>query len=88
LDHLGHPPSPLENSYIDRIGVMSERVHELEARILHGVDGPSDTRDLTLLVNSLHQLLQNLGWRSNGHNPVVDDSRGHYAFLSEGLDVA
>ena len=88
MAHLGHPPSPLENSLIDRVGVLIEKVRELEARVLKGIDAPDDTRQLTMLINTLHPLLQRLGWQSNGHRKVVDDSHTPYAFLGEGLDVA
>jgi hypothetical protein len=84
LDHLGHEPSPLENSLIDRIGVLTSRVIELEARVLRGVDSPQDTRNLLILVANLHQLLTSLGWRSN---PVLDHSNAHYAPMAQPFDV-
>jgi hypothetical protein len=75
LDHLGHEPSPLENSLIDRIGVLTSRVVEVEARLLRGVDAPEDTGNLLILVANLHELLKSLGWRSN---PVLDNSSANY----------
>jgi hypothetical protein len=71
LDHLGHEPSPLENSLIDRVSVLTSRVIEIEARVVRGVDAPEDTANLLILISNLHQLLQSLGWRSN---PVLDNS--------------
>jgi hypothetical protein len=85
LANLGHPPSPLENSLIDRIGVLTEKVHELEARVLHGVDGPDDAANLLQVVAMLHQLLETLGWKSDNH---LLDSQPSFTVQHHPLDAA
>jgi hypothetical protein len=86
LDFIGHPPSPLEDSLIDRIGVLTERVHELEARVLRGVDGPEDSGNLLIMISNLHKLLEMLGWKSDSR---LLDSQPSFAVQSHHpLDAA